>query len=144
MPSKYPIADMHKFPLGRKAGRLVLLREADHLLRRFGQLEILDLAPGERTDFTLRSEADRFLFPADGSVTATLLDLRETSPSKNARAEFALSASDPHGLLVPFGVACSLSATEAARLIVLSTHSASHPDDRSITADEIARLPAAQ
>lgn len=144
MPSQYPIADMHVFPLTREAGRLTLLREKDHLLRRFGQLELMDLDVGEQTEFTLRAEADRFLFSIKGSVTATFLDLRAASPSKGVRAEFTLDADQPQGMLVPFGVACSLAASSAARLIILSTHSESHPEDRTPSPDELENYTASQ
>lgn len=135
---------MHVFALTREAGRLTLLRESDHLLRRFGQLELLDLAAGEQTEYTLRSEADRFIFPISGSVSALLLDLREISPSNGKRAEIALDVANPMGLLVPFGVACSLQAKAVSRLIILSTHSESHPEDRTIATDELSRYAASQ
>lgn len=144
MPSQYPIADMYVFPLARSAGGLTLLRETDHLLRRFGQLELIDLAADEQTEYTLRAEADRFLFPINGSATATLLDLRVTSPSNGARAELSLDADQPRGLLVPFGVACSLAAKTTARLIILSTHSETHAEDRTATTDELDQYAAAQ
>ncbi len=144
MKPEYPIADMLVFPLKRDLGCLVLMREADHLLRRFGQLELLDLNEGEQTEFTSRAEADRFLFPIRGSATALLIDLREHSPSKGKRAEIRLEAIDLHGLLVPFGVACSLDAKSAAQLVILSTHSTSHPEDRSSSRDQLAQYIAAQ
>jgi len=144
MLSEYPIADMHVFPLIREAGRLRLLRESDHLLRRFGQLELMDLSAGEQTEFTLRAEADRFLFPINGSLEATLLDLRESSPSKNVSTEIKLNDVNPKGLLVPFGVACFLATTATARVIILSTHSESHPEDRSATSDELSQYTASQ
>ena len=135
--SKFPIADMHVFPLDRAAGRLTLLRNNDHLLRRFGQLDLLDLAAGDRQAFTLRGEADRFLFAIGGQVTVVLQDLRETSPTRGARAGVALKADQPQGLLVPFGVACSLTAESPARIIQLSTHSETHPLDRTVSAEEL-------
>lgn len=135
---------MHIFPLTRQADRMVLLREADHLLRRFGQLEVVDLAAEEKTEFTLRAEADRFLFPLIGSVIVSLLDLRETSPSNGKRADFVLEAGKPRGLLVPFGVACSLEAGSASRLIILATHSETHSEDRTATADELDKYTASQ
>jgi hypothetical protein len=144
MKSEYPIWEVHVFPLTRAAGRLTLLREEDHLLRRFGQLDLIDLVAGEQTDFTLRSEADRFLFPIAGSVKSSLLDLRALSPSKNARAEITLEANQPQGLLVPFGVACSLGAKSAARIVILSTHSESHPEDRTISRDDLDQYAASQ
>lgn len=134
--SPYPIADMHIFPLARAAGRLTLLRNSDHLLRRFGQLDLLELAAAQRLDLPLRGEADCFLFPVSGAVEAALMDLRPSSPSHGAKAAVALSVDEPKGLLVPFGVACSLQAAGQAVLIQLSTHSEAHSYDRDINADE--------
>src|SRR3972149_3920860 len=99
---------MHVFPLDRAAGRLTLLRNRDH-----------------------------FLFAIHGKAAVVLQDLRETSPTRGARAEVALNADQPQGLLVPFGVACSLTAESPARIIQLSTHSETHPLDRTVSAEEL-------
>ncbi|HEX9596384.1 MAG TPA: hypothetical protein VF982_05855 [Anaerolineales bacterium] len=141
---KYPIADMHVFPLTRESGRLTLLRNNDHLLRRFGQLDLLDLAAGEQKDLAIRAEADRFLFAIGGQVALSLLDLRAGSPSHGVRVELALSAEQPQGVLAPFGVACSLVAASVARFIILSTHSEAHPADRAASADELAKYAGVQ
>jgi hypothetical protein len=144
MSANYPIADMHVFPLRLDAGRLVLLREADHLLRRFGQLELLDLAAGAQTEFQLRAEADRFFFVIAGRAALHLLDLRAGSPSHGAQVTVPLDGKKPQGVLVPFGVACGANAELDSRLIVLSTHSETHPDDRLATADELQKYAAIQ
>ena len=127
---------MHVFPLTRQGGRLTLLRNSDHLLRRFGQLELLDLAAGQRSALPVRGEADRFLYSISGAVNALLLDVRPTSPSHGAQASMTLTSDDPRGLLVPFGVACSLEAISRVMVIQLSTHSESHPSDRALNAEE--------
>lgn len=144
MPSEFPIADMLVFPLARVGGSLRLLREADHLLRRFGQLELLDLAAGSRSESQVRAEADRFLFPISGRVAAHLLDLRAGSPSHGAHASFNLSEDELQGVLVPFGVACALHAESNSRVLVLSTHSDAHPEDRAATVDELQKFTAIQ
>jgi len=141
---KYPISDMHVFDLSQAGESLTLLREKDHLLRRFGQLDLLELSPNEKTDFILRAEADCFLFSINGAVAVTMVDLRSTSPTHGGRANISLDIAKPQGLLVPFGVACSLEARGAARLIVLSTHSESHPEDRNLTYDKLEKLTASQ
>lgn len=137
MPAKFLISDMHLFSLQRTEGGTVLLRESDHMLRRFGQLEILDLLAGEKTEFTLRAEADRFVFVISGRCEIKLIDLREHSPSMGVRTRLALDAENPKGLLVPFGVACSMGAVTAARLVHLSTHSDAHANDRVVTPDNL-------
>jgi hypothetical protein len=132
MADSLPISDMHLFPLSREDGRFIILREQDHLLRRFGLLETLSLEPGTKTLFKLRAEADQILAPLDGAVDLSLIDMRVESPSHGARLEVTLSAADPHGLLLPFGVACLLLSADGARLLRLGTHSAVHAGDRDL------------
>lgn len=135
---------MYVFPLDRAGGRLLLLREQDHLLRRFGQLELIDLAAGAQSEFEIRSEADRFFFPVNGRCRAHLLDLRQGSPSHGAHTTVPLDESEPNGVLVPFGVACSVYAELDCRIIILSTHSEAHTDDRLATADELQKYASIQ
>jgi hypothetical protein len=142
--NKYPISDMHVFDLTLTGGILTFLREKDHLLRRFGQLDLLDLSPNEKTDFTLRAEADRFFFPINGAVTVNMIDLRCESPTHGGRTNISFDSAKPQGLLVPFGVACSLEVKAAARLIILSTHAESHPEDRNPSHDELEKYTTSQ
>lgn len=128
---------MHVFPLGRQGGALTLLGNSDHLLRRFGRLDVVDIAAGEQKGPTIRAEADRFLFPIGGEVNIQLLDLRGQSPSRGARLDLNLRADVPEGLLVPFGVALTVRAAVDARLVLLSTHSEDHPQDRVPGVDEL-------
>jgi hypothetical protein len=144
MPTEYSIADMHVFPLKRQAGRVSLVKDNDHLLRRFGALELIDLASGEQTEFTSRAEADRFLFPVSGEFMVNLVDLRESSPSKGKRTEIRVKSDEPQGILIPWGVACSLSTSNASRLIILSTHSDQHPEDLIVRQDELSQYTAPQ
>jgi hypothetical protein len=132
MADSLPISDMHLFPLSRRDGRLIILREQDHLLRRFGVLETLSLEPGASTPFNLRAEADQILAPLDGAVDLSLIDMRVESPSHDTRLEIKLSAADSYGLLLPFGVACRMFSADGTRLLRLSTHSAAHAGDRDL------------
>ncbi|MCW5874206.1 MAG: dTDP-4-dehydrorhamnose 3,5-epimerase family protein [Anaerolineales bacterium] len=144
MTSPLPISDMHSFALHAAPEGVVLLREVDHVLRRFGELALHTLAPGDAGGYHLRAEADRVIFPLDGECSLRLLDLRPQSPSYGVHAVFALQAAAPQGVLVPFGVACSLAADSAARVLWLSTHSQPHAGDRPASAEELQRfLPAA-
>jgi hypothetical protein len=143
MPADFPISDMYVFTLRRSERGLVLLREADHLLRRFGQLELVDLSAGA-LELGVRAEADRFVYAIDGTCEVELIDLRDSSPTHAARALVALDAADPQGVLVPFGVACTLRAGKAARVVLLSTHSEAHVEDRTPTRDELQKYAAIQ
>lgn len=144
MTAQLPIPDMHIFPLAAGPHGVVLLRETDHVLRRFGELAIQSLAAGEQGEYALRGEADRVIFPLEGECSLRLLDLREHSPSYGVHAVFVLQAAAPQGVLVPFGVASSLAAEAAARVLWLNTHSMPHAADRPASPDELQKfLPAA-
>lgn len=125
------INDLLVFPLSPGEDGLSLLSNQQHLLRRFGQLHLLDLAAGHQGAATLKGEADRFYFVLAGEMTAALEDRRQHSPSLGVQVEIPLNAEQPQGLLVPFGVALRLTSEQGARVIVVSTHSEPHPEDRS-------------
>lgn len=133
------ISDMHILPLLAAPEGVVLLRETDHVLRRFGELALQALPAGSQGAYALRAEADRVLFVIDGAVDARLLDLRPQSPSHGVHVTVSLQAS-AQALLVPFGVACSLAAQDAARVLWLSTHSQPHAADRDATPDELSQF----
>ncbi len=139
MSAQPPIPDMHVFAPQATPHGVVLLREGDHILRRFGELALHNLAAGSQGAYSLRAEADRLLFVIDGVVQACLLDLRPQSPSYGVHATFSLQA-NAQALLAPFGVACSLAAAEPARVLWLSTHSQPHAGDRDATPDELAQF----
>lgn len=128
MPSK--IHDLLLFPIEAADDQLTLLSNQQHLLRRFGALQLLSLAAGQAHSLGLRGEADRFLFALDGQVDVQLHDQRPHSPSHGVTQSLTLAASQPQGLLLPFGVSASLQAAQPARLLLLSTHSEAHPADQ--------------
>jgi len=123
MPNQYSITDMHLFSVDRSEDRWLLLRDSDHLLRRFGQLELIPLMADESKEFPLNAEADEIWFILEGKVSVNLVDERERSPSQGEEVQLTLSANNPQGLLLPFGVARSFSSKESASLLRLSTHS---------------------
>ncbi|UCD99654.1 MAG: hypothetical protein JSV42_02680, partial [Chloroflexota bacterium] len=88
----YAIPDVYVLDLERIEGRLVLLRDNDHLLRRFGQVEYINLEEGQETNFVLRVVADEIWSVIGGEVTLTLVDKRDDSPSGNKLLKFNLSA----------------------------------------------------
>ena len=59
--SKFSIPDVYCLDLTQEDNRLILLRDSDHLLRRFGQVEIRELKAGEKTQFLYREAAYYFL-----------------------------------------------------------------------------------
>lgn len=144
MANSFPIADMHIFPLAGDAGSRVLLREDDHLLRRFGQLELRDVEAGAQTELGIRAEADRLFFLLSGKATLHIMDLRSGSPSFGTHAAVQLDQENAQGVLAPFGTSVSLYPETDCRLLLLSTHSQPHPEDRFATKEELQTYAAIQ
>jgi hypothetical protein len=131
------IPDVFLLDLERTEGRLVLLRDTDHLLRRFGQVENRNLTEGEETSFLLRKVADEIWSVIAGEVTLTLVDKREGSPSENKSMRIKLSEIQPKAVLVPFGIAYHISAQKNAQMIRISTHAdGTHSDDQILPSNE--------
>lgn len=134
MQNPHNLPDMHIFSLKGSGGRLELLRNSDHLLRRFGQLEMLHLQAGESRGPYLRAVADEIIFIIEGALQVALLDRREGSPSRGRAVRLQLNAAEPQGLLIPFGVLRSFETDKSARLLRLSTHL--EEEDESLAIDE--------
>jgi hypothetical protein len=101
------------------AGRQALLAFDDHLLRRFGGLEIVRLHRGDSLG-VLRRVADEVWIMLDGAVDVRLEDTRPSSPTLGSAATFRLQTH--HRLLLPFGVRGGVRADTAASLLRLMTH----------------------
>jgi hypothetical protein len=123
MPTQFPIADMHLFPLEHSEDGMLLLRNSDHLLRRFGQLDLISLEAGERRKNPAHEEADEIWFVLRGEIKVSMVDKRGGSPSEGKEVQLVIAEDDPHGLLLPFGVACMISSKKGASLLRVSTHS---------------------
>ena len=132
------IPDVYVHNLERRKGRLVILRETHHLLRRFGQVEYVTLNSGEEVPFVLQEVADEIWSVIAGEVSTTLVDKREGSPSEDVSMQLALSETQPQAVLIPFGVAYQFKALQDSQLIRISTHAdGMHEADRVFSKDEI-------
>ena len=141
MEPKIPISDVQLLDLEWDNGRLVLLRDDDHMLRRFGQVEVRLFEDTCVTPFVLRAVADEIWVPVNGKAVLRLIDRRSDSPDKDRYFQIALNAAEPQALLIPFGVAYSVENEEAATLIRLSTHAdGKHPDDEIIPFEDLSDL----
>ena len=135
------IPDVFLFDVERKDGRFILLRDNDHLLRRFGQVEFRELRAGENTPFTLRVVADEIWSVIKGEANLSLIDRREGSPTKNHVMNLTLSGEKPQSVLVPFGVAFAFTAIEDAQMVRLATHQdQAHSQDETLSYEEFAPL----
>lgn len=138
MSAQNVIPDIYVHNLERTGARLIILHEAHHLLRRFGQVEFVALKKGEEVPFTLREVADEIWSVITGEVSMTLVDRRQGSPSENQLLQLTLSESQPQAILIPFGVAYQIKAAQDSQLIRISTHANGMNDgDRVLSQDEI-------
>lgn len=110
--------------------RWPIIRYQDHLLRRFGQADVVRALPGEIGRLRLRQVADEVWALIDGRVEFVWVDLREGSPTRGERDR--LRCMEPTLVLAPFGVAFGYQALEAPALLLrLATHAdGQHPADR--------------
>jgi hypothetical protein len=129
---------MLRFPLKREHGRLRVLQRDQHLLRRFGQLDLIEFESAQQTDYWVRGEADEIWVPIDGLINLILVDRRFQSPSLGRQVDLDLDAGQPEGVLIPFGVAHAVHAKTFARLLRLASHvDGSHPEDSVLTATDV-------
>jgi mannose-6-phosphate isomerase-like protein (cupin superfamily) len=105
---------------GQGIERTVALRFEDHLLRRFGEAEIVRLAAGSSLNPPAREIADEVWIVVDGRAIFEWRDLRDSSPTNGATAR--LECDEPMAVLVPFGVAFSLHAHSPLILVRLASH----------------------
>ena len=124
-----PIAGIHDLvalrlparPLGRGADRRTALSYSDHLLRRFGQADVVHLERGGRLERKEDDTADEVWALIDGEATFEWEDRRSSSPTSGRKA--SLAAQEPITVLVPFGVAFRVTAGGGAAILLrLSTH----------------------
>ena len=119
------IHDLFIKPLSREefasGWRLPLLRYSDHLLRRFGLAEAIQLAAGASLGPIVRRRADEAWALLEGQVEFDWEDQREGSPTRGRR--HSLRCDRPTLVLAPFGVAFSCRALDGpAMLVRLATH----------------------
>jgi hypothetical protein len=107
--------------LTQGVGRVVALQLQDHLLRRFGQADLVRLSHGSELSRSPLEAADEVWVLVDGSVSLTWKDERTSSPTSGASATMA--ATEPVAVLVPFGVSFRIHAGTASILLRLATHS---------------------
>jgi hypothetical protein len=115
------ISDAYLIDLKAGQGAVTILKENDHLLRRFGQVDFIELSKGEQITVQ-RAVADEVWAVVGGEAAFDLEDQREQSPTNGVINTIKLAKSAPKALLVPFGVACKVSTEHGGRLVRISTH----------------------
>ena len=132
---------LHLFLLTVSGESVVLVRDDDHLLRRFGQVEIRKIPAKSSSDFVLRAVADEIWTTIIGSLEFILVDRRQGSTSENQALKITLQADNMQGLLIPFGVAYSIHAEEDSQALRLTTHTdGTHTEDRTLPREALSDL----
>ncbi len=116
------IDDVILFPVKSDGIGNVIVGENDHLLRRFGQLELITLTEKQPKLSLFRKRADEIFFVLSGEVQVSGEDMRSKSPSFGAGMAWTLKAQDSLGLLIPFGVKIDFTAQQESQILRLSTH----------------------
>lgn len=135
------ISGLYLFPLNVTGESLVFIRDDDHLLRRFGQVEIRKIPAKFSSEFVLRAVADEIWTTFIGSLEFILIDRRQGSASENQALKLILQAENQQGLLIPFGVAYSFHAEEDSQAIRVTTHAdGTHAEDRIVPREALSDL----
>ncbi len=136
MGEAFPIHDLYIRPLiaaeTPRGKAWKLLAEDDHLLRRFGHVEVLQYKHSPAKQLVTREVADEIWALIEGEVEFLWHDLRPSSPSNGTR--FHRHAAEPTLVLVPFGVAFGLHVlSPQAWLLRISTHKpGTHSGDQQL------------
>ncbi len=122
---KYPIHDLYvvRLEVTESAGSIQwqVYRNTNHLLRRFGEAQVIRLLPAATAERRLREMADEVWALLEGKVEFEWHDQREGSPTSGSL--FRLTCEEPTLVLVPFGVAFGVRAIDASALLArLMTH----------------------
>jgi mannose-6-phosphate isomerase-like protein (cupin superfamily) len=115
-----------------EGGRLLQLLEFDdHLLRRFGRMELIELEAKTVFQPILRKVADEVWFILEGEVEGFWLDRRPNSSSEGARERHPLPA--PSLVLVPFGVAFACrTVSGTCTLLRVMTHAPDPTEEQAV------------
>ena len=82
-----------------------VLREDDHLLRRFGQTSFTKTYPGVVKAFHWHEDQDDIWYVADGMAQVVLYDRRPDSPTKGLTQVVYAGEDNPVIILIPAGIA---------------------------------------
>jgi dTDP-4-dehydrorhamnose 3,5-epimerase-like enzyme len=108
--------------LGWKDNRLVALQENDHILRRFGQIDVVKLEPGKSLETLRKAGADEVWALISGEAILQMADQRHESPTLDQTVEITLNGNSPQAVLIPFGVLAHITGQSAGSLLRLTTH----------------------
>ena len=117
-----------------------ILREDDHLLKRFGQTSITKTYPGVIKAFHWHKHQDDLWYVADGMVRIVLHDRRDGSPTKGQTQVIYAGEDQPLTVFIPAGIAhgYQVLGNEPAVLFyhVTQAYDPKNPDEERIPFDD--------
>ncbi len=119
---RFKIRDIAVLELNWVDGVLLVLKEGDHLLRRFGQVRIQKLRAGETRDEEVNDMEDEIWSLTSGTGILRIVDQRKGSPSLNEVVEIDMNEKNLITILVPFGLTFSFIAEKDSEIIQIRTH----------------------
>jgi dTDP-4-dehydrorhamnose 3,5-epimerase len=124
------ISEVVILDLAWKDGRLIVLQENDHILRRFGQVDVVKIPEGTSLESHRESGADEVWSLLEGEALLKLTDRRQESPSLGQTNEIELNGNTPKAILIPFGVHARIYGQNQSTLLRITTHADElFPDD---------------
>lgn len=130
MKTDFAINDLVVMELTSRWPILTVLSENDPLLRRFGQVDVVDLDVNHPQS-VLREKADEVWAVLEGEAHFSLEDRRADSPSFGQQLTLVLDARVYRAVLLPFGVACRVETVAHALCLRLTTHADdTYPQDQ--------------
>ncbi len=130
MEANYPIHDLYIEMLETVAAAswrsLDTYSFDDHLLKRIGLIEIIEVSAGDSLPEFVRAQADELWTLLEGEAAFHWKDHRKESPTFSAT--HTLAADSPVRVLVPFGVEFRVSVQSDCTLLRVASHAADLAD----------------
>lgn len=117
-----------------------ILRDDDHLLRRFGQASLSMSYPGVIKAFHYHERQDDLWFFPVGSAQVVLYDLRPDSPTQGITQVLYPGQDNPILIVIPVGVAHGYRVLGSTPLMILyfttESYRADNPDEKRLAWDD--------
>ena len=140
MSNQEAISGLVIFQVEQNKNRQILIGDYHHMLRRFGQLELLNINQEQENDFRQRLVADEIIFIDQGLLSIQFVDFRSNSPSFGLEKTLKLIENSMEAILVPFGLAYSLSSKDGAKIIRLATHNDEDDEPQILTESHVSNI----
>ncbi|MCC6191112.1 MAG: dTDP-4-dehydrorhamnose 3,5-epimerase family protein [Anaerolineales bacterium] len=117
-----------------------VVREDDHLLRRFGQSSVTKTYPGVIKAFHWHHDQDDVWYVVDGMARVVLFDRRPASPTHGVTQVIYAGDDNPVTILIPTGIAHGYQVLGNKPVIlfyhVSKTYDPKQPDEQRIPFDD--------